>query len=174
MKLHRLALLALTVSGAAGVSAQIFTFTARLDSSQEVPPNGSPATGEASGRYDSQTGEIFIDSFVVRDLTTALTMSHIHRAPPGVNGPVIVDLLAGNGEWTFDENVGRYTQLQPLFIPEVDREDFVAGNTYFNVHTALYPGGEIRGQIAVVPEPATLIGLGAGLALAVSRRRRRA
>jgi hypothetical protein len=31
-----------------------------------------------------------------------------------------------------------------------------AGNLYFNVHTPDHAGGEIRGQILFIPEPATL------------------
>jgi hypothetical protein len=39
----------------------------------------------------------------------------------------------------------------------------LAGNTYINFHTTQNPGGEIRGQILAVPEPASLALLIAGL-----------
>jgi hypothetical protein len=35
-----------------------------------------------------------------------------------------------------------------------------AGTTYANIHDATFPGGEIRGQLAQTPEPATLTLLG--------------
>jgi hypothetical protein len=38
----------------------------------------------------------------------------------------------------------------------------VAGGTYFNIHTSVFGGGEIRGFLAV-PEPSTLVFVGAGL-----------
>jgi CHRD domain len=53
--------------------------------------------------------------------------------------------------------------------------DIEEGETYFNIHTVEYPGGEIAGQITVVPEPAglTLLTLGLGGILAIARFRRR-
>ena len=46
---------------------------------------------------------------------------------------------------------------------------------YMNLHTAAYPGGEVRGQLAAaVPEPSVYVLMGAGLGLIgfIARRRR--
>ncbi len=49
----------------------------------------------------------------------------------------------------------------------------LAGNAYVNIHNSFYPGGEIRGQLGPVPEPATMFLLGSGLIGAGIRRYRR-
>jgi hypothetical protein len=36
-----------------------------------------------------------------------------------------------------------------------------AGTSYLNIHTTLNPGGEIRGFLTAVPEPSSLVLLGA-------------
>ena len=48
------------------------------------------------------------------------------------------------------------------------------GQTYVNIHDAVFPGGEIRGQLQMVPEPASLaMGvLAAGGMVWVIRRQR--
>jgi hypothetical protein len=50
----------------------------------------------------------------------------------------------------------------------------LAGNLYFNVHTSDHGGGEIRGQILLIPEPTTVALLACGLiGMARARVRRR-
>ena len=67
------------------------------------------------------------------------TAAHIHMAPAGQNGPVIVSLTrtAANA-WSVPPGA-RLTDAQ--------YDAFKQGSLYVNVHSAGTPSGEIRGQL---------------------------
>ena len=50
-------------------------------------------------------------------------------------------------------------------------DNILNGRSYINFHTVQFGGGEVRGNLAVVPEPSALARLGAGGLLALRRRR---
>lgn len=67
------------------------------------------------------------------------TMAHIHEAPPGENGPVVIPLeQEGDNTWVVPEGV---------HLTEAQLETLKEGNLYINVHTEENPGGEVRGQL---------------------------
>lgn len=126
----------LAVVALAGVAqAEVITRVAVLTGSQEVPPNAGTAMG--CGRFVIDTDANTVTYRIAyTGLTGAETASHIHGpAGPGVNAGVAVALPGGNvktGVWSYAEAV---------------EPDLLNGRTYVNVHTAAFPGGEIRGQI---------------------------
>ncbi len=138
--------------------ARAQTFPAFLDGLQETPPNMSPATGFGTVTLlDATTGAISVD-LAFSGLLAPQTAAHIHMAPAGVPGPVIVPLPLG----TFTAFAATLTPPQ---VHALQTEGL-----YFNVHTTMFPGGEIRGQI--LPEPSTLVLLGVGAGGLVAFRRR--
>jgi hypothetical protein len=135
-------------------------FTVFLDGSQEAPPNASPATGSGALTLDTVTNNVHFDiSF--SGLLAPQTAAHLHQAAFGVSGPVVVPLPMGS-PIVFDSVVSDSVEAAML-----------AGNTYVNVHSTVFPGGEIRGQVELVPEPATIGLLGSAALVLVGLRRRR-
>jgi hypothetical protein len=144
-------------------SATIFNFQASMDGLQEAPPNASPGTGTATLQFDDSTNVLTLVGNYTGLLGTT-TASHIHIAPVGVNGPIIIPLTHTGGTAGTLSGAGALTaaQITALFN----------NGLYVNVHTNLFPGGEIRGVITLVPAPGALALL--GLAGLVGTRRRRA
>lgn len=108
---------------------------AMLSGAQEVPPNQSTATGKSMiviGADMSVTGSVDV-------MGMTPTAAHIHEAPPGANGPVIVP-FAKTGANSFAPAAGaRLTDAQYA--------SYKAGKLYINVHSAQFPNGEIRLQL---------------------------
>jgi hypothetical protein len=105
---------------------------------QEVPSNGSAASGRAFVAYDFATRNIE-GRFTVSAMSA--TVAHIHAAAPGANGPVVLGLAEttpGSGDWSVPANsrLGA-TQAQSL----------LDGGFYVNAHSAAFAAGEIRGQL---------------------------
>lgn len=166
--------LALALTGVVlPASAAMWTFNDVLSWNQEVPPAaGSQATGIATGTYDDVTNVLTITTLSVSNLLGTFSASHIHQAPFGVNGGIIVNLPAF-GSWSAVAPNMTYTQTSPIVLTAAQETAFLAGGTYINVHTNRFPGGEVRGQLNPVPEPATMAAMGLGLAALAARKRRK-
>ena len=155
------------IAFAAGTASAQTTFQAFLSGLGEVPPNASPATGFGTVVLNAVQTQITVNENW-SGLSAPASASHIHNAPPGVNGAVIFT-FAGVPAAT----AGAIPQ-QVFAITAAQVAQLFAGNMYLNIHTSVFPGGEIRGQLALVPEPGSLALLGAGsLALTLLARSKR-
>lgn len=111
-------------------------YNADLKGSNETPPNQSTATGYANFFLNQYTKVLY---GTVHYSGLDPTASHIHLGAPGVAGPVVFASSgpANNGEIPFNT-----AALDSSQIAKLD-----SGLYYVNVHSAVFPGGEIRGQL---------------------------
>jgi hypothetical protein len=108
--------------------------TATLAGAQEVPPVTTSATGTAMITING-------DRTVSGTITTTgidAVAAHIHEAPSGKNGPVIVPFVKSGDKWTTPPSAK---------LTEAQYKSFQDGNLYVNVHSAAHKDGEIRGQL---------------------------
>jgi hypothetical protein len=185
-------------------NATLFDFTATLNALNENPSNSSTGTGFGSLQYNDggTPGIVTDDSFFVlmgaSGLTGTPTGWHIHGAATvteiaSVRIPVdaLLGGTAGVGTLVSGGLISYSLANDARFnIPATPASGSNAGHpamsflsmlqsglAYMNVHTATFPGGEIRGQlvqVSAVPEPGSYAMLIAGLVLVgtVARRRK--
>ena len=110
------------------------TFKATLSGASEVPANASAATGTATLTFNTTT-KIF--SLTVTHSIATATNGHIHKAAAGANGGVIFPFSS------FASPIA-YTSVA---LDAIQEADLNANLYYVNIHTAAFPGGEVRGQV---------------------------
>ena len=142
--------------------AAIIPLQATLDGAQANAGlgTGSLATGYATMTLDDVTNlfnwNISWNTDDLLDGAGSETVMHFHGpAPEGVNAGVQVNFGAISG--TSSPSIGSTTITGP------QAADLLAGLWYINIHTTEWGGGEIRGQVEVVPVPAALWLFSSGL-----------
>ena len=133
-------------------------FVSTLDGSSQRPdPVDTPAVGSATAMLEGGAGA-YVLSYALNyaGLGSDATAGHLHyainppgRAPADQTGPVVHGLNADfgalgadgsiAGEWRFDD------AENPLTDALVD--SLMDGELYFNIHSATFGEGEIRGQL---------------------------
>jgi len=159
-------------------------FNATLAGEQEIPPTGSPASGEGTVVWDP-TAQTATYAFTIRDLdfgpivgagettpSTAddVTNAHFHNAGLGMAGPVVFGQIGpaqeddltivhnADGSWTVS---GIWEPSDPANVPigtfAAQLNAAQPGEDvplYWNVHTTAFPAGEIRGQLVAADDQA--------------------
>lgn len=133
------------------------SFTAHLSGGAEVPPVATQAQGQAHFRLLA-SGTAIHYRLNVSNINDVL-MAHIHLAPEGQNGDIVVWLypsapppqqVPGRFNGVLAAGVITDASLVGPLVGQTLADLITAieeGNAYVNVHTLVNPGGEVRGQI---------------------------
>ena len=154
-------------------------FTVSLLGTNQVPPNFLGAAGSGSLTFDDVANTVSFQVTAV-NLHGSAVAAHIHAGPAGVNGGVQFDLLANAdvsgpitiGTTTIPNSFGFIGTSKPIAHSLILAIFAAPLNFYVNLHTSVFPSGEIRGQIAPVPLPPAVWLLGSALAGVGLLRRR--
>jgi hypothetical protein len=118
--------------------ADTVALKANLQPSSEVPPRVSQGHGTLDATFDTSTKTLQW-TITYADLSGPATAAHFHGpAPVGQNANVQVP-------------ISKSTLASPIkgmaTLDDKQAADLMAGQWYFNIHTAQNPSGEIRGQV---------------------------
>ena len=136
-------------------------FSATLTGYEETPTLSVAGTGSFSAEV-SKDGESIAFSISYAGLTATATQAHIHLGMPAIAGNPVAFICGGGGQpacptGTMASFTGTITAAnvvaaaasQGIDAGEID--ELIAamrfGATYVNVHTPMFPNGEIRGQL---------------------------
>lgn len=171
--------LALTLPLAA--NAAMWQFSGALNTEQETVAVTTPAPyfggGVLTASLDDVTGDFMLD-VLFSGTSGPLVGQHIHAGAPGVSGPVLFPLPAPVAGPSGLSLIGFATVLSAGEMSALTGGGALgvgaATPWYVNLHTALNPTGELRGQMFVtaVPLPAAAWMLIPALGLLAKARRR--
>lgn len=123
-------------------------FGGPLTGAQEVPAIVTAATGEGTAVI-SPDGSTITYIVTYSGLSGPAAAAHIHTGAAGVAGGVILPLVVSASPMVGTLTAANFTPSGAITTFAQAVAALQAGNTYFNIHTAAHPGGEIRGQIGV-------------------------
>lgn len=140
-----------------------FVFTSTLNTANEVPPIGNATEAAATGTATITMNVTRDAAGTITGATTtfavtmtgfpagsAINLAHIHNAVAGASASVFLNTGLAAGEVTLTNGAGSFTK-NAVATTAAQAEAIIANPAgfYFNVHSALNPGGVIRGQLTL-------------------------
>ena len=124
----------------------MYSLSGNASASQEVPSNTSTGSGTLTGTYNAKTNML---SYTINwtGLSNAVTAAHFHGpAEAGVNASPMVDIMIGTN------GTAGVATSSSVTITDAAEVALLTGKMYYNLHTTLYPNGEIRGQVTTTEQ----------------------
>jgi hypothetical protein len=150
VRIRLIVLLVMAVSAAGALAAVASAddggrpFHTVLTGAAEAPGPGEPdGTGTASIQLNQGQGTVCFD-LSWQNVDGTVFAGHVHVAPPGSPGPIVVPLFSGSFAGT-DSVSGCVENVDPELIKAI-RQDPAA--YYVNIHSTTFPGGALRGQLS--------------------------
>lgn len=136
---------ALAVAGVATAGSGGRPLSTTLTGAEEAPGPGDPnATGEADLRLNQGQKRVCFDVSWA-DVDGEVFAGHIHIAPVGAPGPIVVTLFTGSFAGT-DTASGCVQGVDRGLVKAIRKHPSAY---YVNVHSQLdFPGGAVRGQLS--------------------------
>ena len=122
-----------------------YNLSGTASGSQEVPAVTTTGTATLTGEYDGDDNKLEY-KIEWQNLSGNVVSAHIHGpALAGVNAGVLVPLVI-----TVNGITGKLEGS--VTLPDSTEKFLLEGKLYYNLHTTLHAGGEIRGQISTTPD----------------------
>jgi hypothetical protein len=168
IKMTAFTALILLVTATAPAFGNTITYNILLSGSQSVPVNITTASGTATVIVDDVLNTVQVNMTFTGLIGGNASAAHIHCCvATNANGPIVIPFTGFPAATS-----GTYSNTFPG-VSAANIAGIEAGLAYINIHNAVFPGGEIRGNIlAAVPEPASfsLMALGVLAVLALRLR----
>ena len=130
--------------GEAGRPASHRRYAVTLTGASQVPPGDPDGTGTGTVKIKAKQSTVCVVFKKIANIAPAIA-AHIHQAPAGVNGPIVVPLATPT-------QAGKYQKSKLCAVVSATLLAGLQNNPsgfYLNVHTGDFPGGAIRGQLPV-------------------------
>lgn len=134
----RLVLAAFCVMASGVAFADTVALKADLEPSSEVPPRVSHGHGMLDATFDTSSKTLRW-TVTYEGLSSSVTAAHFHGpAPVGQNAKIQIPIA---------KTALRSPIKGSATLDDRQFADLMAGQWYFNLHTAQNPSGELRGQV---------------------------